>query len=64
MRSDCKVCNTLSVLDEEDHTALSNALKDNDVSKTDIARVMTDNGFPVSETSVRRHIKNHGSKGS
>lgn len=58
MTNTCKVCTALDSSSREDATALKLALS-GELGKAEIARVLTDNGYPTTETSVRRHITNH-----
>lgn len=58
----CKVCIALKEIDAEDKAALLSALNTGSVQKTDIAAIMTRNGYPMSEAAVRRHIINHKGK--
>jgi hypothetical protein len=60
--TDCKLCLALTRLNKEDRTELVRVITKGTVTKTDIASVMTRNGYPMSEASVRRHLTNHRTK--
>ena len=62
VRIDCKLCVALKEVDADDKEALTLALNTGSVQKTDIAAIMTRNGYPMSEAAVRRHIINHKGK--
>lgn len=57
----CIVCSALKHFEGDDLKELKKAL-DGSVAKTDIAAALSLNGFSTSETSVRRHLKNHKGK--
>jgi hypothetical protein len=59
--SKCIVCTALGKVTGDDLITLKWAL-DGAVAKTDIAVSLSLNGFPTSEASVRRHLKNHKGK--
>ena len=60
--SSCKVCAALDspALDNDDKRELRLSMSTGDVSKVTIAYILTNNGFEMTEASVRRHVKNHG----
>lgn len=51
----CKLCRYLAGAQADDRAALLTALEDMTVTNTRIAGAITTVGFPVSESSVRRH---------
>lgn len=56
----CKVCNVIKQVDIKDRNAIIKSLPDQDITNEDLAIILTNNGFPVSEASIRRHKKgNH-----
>lgn len=57
----CIVCSALEHFTGDDLIELKNALGGT-VTKTDIAASLSLYGFPASEASVRRHLKNHKGK--
>jgi hypothetical protein len=58
MAMPCKMCNILNTMPRgRDLEALVKALHEIEPRKQHIANVLTRNGYPISEKSVRRHIR-------
>jgi hypothetical protein len=55
----CKICSIISIVDSRDAYAIKGALQDDAINNTELAEVLTKNGHPVTEATVRRHLK-HG----
>ena len=60
-RYGCRVGAILTELDDEDRATLQRVLADQSISIRAVARVLTDSGYVVSETSVNRH-REHGAR--
>ena len=54
--SECKLCYAIKTVDHTDSNAIKKAIELKEITNVDLAMVMTNNGFPLSEASVRRHI--------
>jgi len=53
----CAMCEILSRLTADEQKALNEALANPDASKANIARILTSNGYKVSQSSVTRHAR-------
>jgi len=53
----CVMCEILTRLTADEQEALSQALNNPEASKANIARILTSNGYKVSQSSVTRHAR-------
>ncbi len=60
----CKVCSVLESVGENDVSEIVDSIADKSVSRIAIAEILTRNGFPLTEASVRRHAKESDSDDS
>lgn len=57
----CKVCYAIKTTNEDDSKSIIKALSDPLITNVELAKVLTDNNFPVSESSIRRHLRHKDS---
>jgi len=55
----CKLCQTIDQVSFEDAGAIQLALDDLDFTNTQLAEVLTHNGYPITEASIRRHLRHY-----
>lgn len=63
--SPCRVCEALGKMSKSDRALVEEALSapsGNRLSSASLARVLTKNGHPVSESSISRCRRDHGSR--
>lgn len=60
----CKLCYIIKTISPDESSALDKAMRNKNVQHTVIAAVLIKNGYNVTETSVRRHRRNHYNQGT
>ena len=57
-KKSCKACPIFDALDEDDRVYAIETIRGNtDTTKEDLAFALTKMGYPVSESTLRRHVK-------
>ena len=55
----CKLCKIINLVEIQDASAIQSVLDTGDINNTLLAEVITSNGYPITEASVRRHQKHY-----
>lgn len=53
----CRTCSLIADLPKEESEALIGALADERISNSGLAQILRAEGFPIAETTIRRHRK-------
>lgn len=53
----CRTCTLIADLPKEESEALLAALRDERISNAGLAQILRAEGFPIAETTIRRHRK-------